>query len=267
MFIPRDMLQDVATQFPHEMCAAYRIVLHCDLLLSVIYLGFVLNLPPLPEGEAKSFSYFLWLWMWQPLLFSIPGALTSFRALKFYENVRFVDHSKTTEYILNANRDKMVNYTWWLRRIFVAWNTVTLIFLMRPHVRNDQFLSACWALSVLCAFWTALEKILFAVFFNCLSRSSLWTLRYRISRMAPKWRLNLSSDDVVASECLVCHSTLESGAQVRRIPCLCHRSGGRVYHADCIDQWLRAIHDFCPVCSHKLFEKKDGNCLLDVSGD
>lgn len=254
MFIPKDMLIDVATNFPHEMCVAYMVVIMCDILLSLLYLSLIAQLPPVPEGDIYLFSTYLWWWLLLPILFSVPGTFVSFRALQFYQRVQSLDVSKTTEYILNENFNKMVNATWWLRKCFVAWNTITLVILMHPNIRNDIFLSAVWKLSVLCASWTALKKIIFAVFFNGLSHRSLWSIRYRITRLAPKWNLDASHANI-GECCMVCHSSFQSKDVVRTLPCLCHQSKGRIYHKDCIDKWLIARYDFCPVCSHKVFEQ------------
>jgi hypothetical protein len=42
-------------------------------------------------------------------------------------------------------------------------------------------------------------------------------------------------------QCMVCLSDFEAGDEVRRLPC------GHVFHAPCIDEWLRRCTD-CPIC-------------------
>eukprot|EP00397_Hematodinium_sp_SG-2012_P007077 GEMP01007119.1.p1 GENE.GEMP01007119.1~~GEMP01007119.1.p1 ORF type:complete len:367 (+),score=56.21 GEMP01007119.1:191-1291(+) len=276
MFIPEDMLGDVAARFPYEMCAAYRIVVVWDLLFSFLYVVFMTTIPP---GETAVFCIFLWWWLWLPILFSIPGIFASFQALQFYEKVRCADLTKSTEYILNENCVRTVRLTWSLRKAFVAWNTTTLVLLMRPPVNNaenEAFLSAVWKLSVACAFWTALKKVLFALWFNRLSRNSQWSLP-RIQRVAPAWTLKssmmLNSLDHTCMVCLTPFFMDEvqkkiTREYVRTLPCKCLKNKGRTYHVMCIDLWFQRRNAtlssaVCPVCNADIFAMSDSSAPTD----
>lgn len=50
------------------------------------------------------------------------------------------------------------------------------------------------------------------------------------------------------SKCLFCQEQYESGDYLRRLPC------GHLFHAQCVDQWLRSS-DKCPFCRTSLNEE------------
>lgn len=269
MFIPEDVLGDVAARFPYEICVAYCIVIIWDLLFSFLYVAYMATIS---EGGPSLFCTFMWWWLLLPIVFSIPGIAASFRALQFYQTVRCAEQTKITEYILNENCVRTVRLTWALRKAFVAWNTVTLVLLMRPPISSadvneatDRFLSAVWQLSVGCAFWTALKKISFALWFNRLSRISRWC---PVGRIAPAWTLRSSSKQQdLYQTCMVClcpfftPEELRSKcakAYVRTLPCQCLKDKGRTYHVACIDQWFKQripLSAVCPVCNVDIANK------------
>lgn len=265
MFIPEDVLADVTGRYPYDICAAYCVVIVWDLLFSIYYGGFMVQMPSGREGTL--FCTFLWWWLWLPVIFSVPGISASFRALQFYQQVRYAERSKITEYILNENCVRTVRLTWSLRKAFVAWNTITLVLLMRPPIddhMNEEFLSAVWKLSVACAFWTALKKVSFALWFMRLSRISSWcpsVLEY----IAPAWTLKSDGmEDSMDNTCMVClfpfftpEEILKGhvDAYVRTLPCQCLKKEGRTYHVSCIDQWFHRTRSLrCPVCNMNVEE-------------
>jgi len=279
MFIPEDVFVDVAARFPYDICAAYCVVIVWDTLFSALYVAFMASLP----SGGVTFCTFLWWWLCLPVVFSVPGISASFRAMKFYQQVRDCEPSKLTEYILNENCVQTVRLTWTLRKGFVVWNTVTLVLLMRPPINdvlNEDFLAAVWTLSVTCAFWTALKKVCFALWFNRLSRISRGVCPGTIELIAPAWTLRFQSGrgeeaDDLMDTCMVCLSpffTSEEGngnetIRVRTLPCHCLKNKGRTYHVTCIDQWFRRrpMSAACPVCNLNIVPQPNPTMAFEIA--
>ena len=57
-------------------------------------------------------------------------------------------------------------------------------------------------------------------------------------------------------KCIICMEKYEINDEVKTLPCF------HIFHKDCIDQWLRAGNDTCPICKNKVNHNTD-----DINGD
>lgn len=50
------------------------------------------------------------------------------------------------------------------------------------------------------------------------------------------------AEDESLEECYVCLAEYEAGDSVRTLPCM------HEFHAQCVDKWLKEVHNACPLC-------------------
>jgi len=68
-------------------------------------------------------------------------------------------------------------------------------------------------------------------------------------------------DEDASKMCTICFGDFEDNwtKNLRKLPC------GHIFHADCIDQWLRQGKRTCPFCRRDVFEREDAYKLLDLA--